>query len=357
MARRRPRSSSGMPHRHGSSGSGLPARLVDGEGGAVAVNGWPAPETRAASRNPSERIRRRHSSQPTTNGRGTDLLPVPRPLPIRAPARGDARCSTRSCGSPREAPAPSACCCSRPASCFGLVTVTRFQNAELWPRFFNYEMHRRVSLLSIAFLAVHVAAAIFDPFTSLGLGAALVPLASSYRPVPVALGVVALYLFVALIATSLLRKHVGQKAWRAIHWASYAMWPLALIHGITAGTDALALWMLGIDALCVTAVALALAWRILPRDTARPGAAPDDDGSLSRCGCWWPKTTRACARSSSSAWPMPATRWTPSSAATTPSTTSSGTSTTSPSSTGGCRAPRASTSSRGRASTSARPRS
>ena len=111
--------------------------------------------------------------------------------------------------------------------CLGLVTVTRFQHAE-WPRFFNYEMHRRVSLLSIVFLAVHVLAAVFDPFTKLGLGAVLVPLASTYRPVPVALGVVALYLFVSLIATSLLRRHIGAKAWRAIHWASYAMWPIAL---------------------------------------------------------------------------------------------------------------------------------
>ena len=120
--------------------------------------------------------------------------------------------------------------------CFGMVVVTRFQHAE-WPRFFNYEMHRRISLLSIVFLAVHILAAVFDPFTSLGLGAALVPLASTYRPIPVALGVVALYLFVALIATSLLRKHIGQKTWRAVHWASYAMWPLAVLHGLTAGTD------------------------------------------------------------------------------------------------------------------------
>jgi sulfoxide reductase heme-binding subunit YedZ len=86
--------------------------------------------------------------------------------------------------------------------------------------------------------------------------------------------VIALDLFVALIATSLLRKRVGQRAWRAIHWTSHAMWPLALLHGITAGTDALAAWMLGIDALCVVAVAACLAWRILPRATisATPGA-------------------------------------------------------------------------------------
>jgi predicted ferric reductase len=144
----------------------------------------------------------------------------------------------------------------------GLVTVVRFQHAE-WPRFFNYEMHRRISLLAIVFLAVHVLAAILDPFNSLGFAAALVPLTSSYRPVPVALGVVALYLFVALIATSLLRKHIGQRAWRAVHWASYAMWPLALVHGITSGTDGTTIWMLGLDAVCLAAVAAALAWRVV----------------------------------------------------------------------------------------------
>ena len=148
------------------------------------------------------------------------------------------------------------------ATCLGLVTVTRFQAAG-WPRFFNYEMHRRVSLLSIVFLAVHVLAAVFDPFTSLGLGAALVPLASTYRPLPVALGVIALYLFVALIATSLLRKHIGQRTWRLVHWSSYAMWPLAVLHGLTAGTDGWSTWMLGIDVLCVSAVAACLAWRVM----------------------------------------------------------------------------------------------
>ena len=117
-------------------------------------------------------------------------------------------------------------------------------------------MHRRVSLLSIVFLAVHVLAAVFDPFTSLGIGAALVPLASSYRPLPIALGVIALYLFVALIATSLLRKHIGQQVWRLVHWSAYAMWPLAVLHGLTAGTDGWSRWMLAIDAVCVIAVAL-----------------------------------------------------------------------------------------------------
>lgn len=149
------------------------------------------------------------------------------------------------------------------SAAFGLVTVTRFQAAG-WPRFFNYEMHRRVSLLSVAFLATHVAAAILDPYLKLGL-AGLVPFAAAWKPLPLALAIVAGYLFVALIATSLLRRHLGQRAWRAIHWASYAMWPMALLHSVTAGTDALTPWLLAVQAICLAVVAGAAAWRWVDR--------------------------------------------------------------------------------------------
>lgn len=150
------------------------------------------------------------------------------------------------------------------SAAFGLVTVTRFQAAG-WPRFFNYEMHRRISLLSTTFLATHVLAAILDPYLKLGLTAALVPFASSWKPVPVALGVVSLYLVVALIATSLLRRHLGQRAWRLVHWTSYAMWPLAFAHSVTAGTDAMAPWMLVVEAACLAVVSGAAAWRWVDR--------------------------------------------------------------------------------------------
>jgi len=176
------------------------------------------------------------------------------------------------------------------STCLGLVTVARFQAAG-WPRFFNYEMHRRVSLLAIVFLAVHVLAAVFDPFTSLGLGAALVPLASSYRPLPVALGVVAMYLFVALIVSSLLRGHIGQRAWRAIHWLSYSMWPLALLHGFAAGSDATTTWMLAVDLVCMAAVAGSLAWRIAVGEPNR-AVLPDVVASSS----WRSATNRGTDR-------------------------------------------------------------
>jgi sulfoxide reductase heme-binding subunit YedZ len=152
--------------------------------------------------------------------------------------------------------------------CFGLVTVARFGH-EHWPRFLNLEMHRRVSLLSILFLVVHVLAAVFDPFAKLGFSAAIVPLASTYRPVPVALGVISMYLFIALVATGLLRSRMPQALWRTIHWSSYAMWPLAVSHSVLSGSDGGAPWMLAIDAVCFGLVGLCLVWRVNVADANR----------------------------------------------------------------------------------------
>ena len=140
------------------------------------------------------------------------------------------------------------------SACLGLVTITRFEAAG-WPRFLNVELHRRLSLLSIAFLAAHVLAH---------------PRDLEHR---------ALYVVVAPIASSLLRRHLGRRTWRAIHWTSYALWPMALLHGITAGTDAFTPWMLGIDLACAAAIALSLAWRILPRGTIARTGTPTRLGS------------------------------------------------------------------------------
>jgi len=145
--------------------------------------------------------------------------------------------------------------------CFGLLTVARFGH-ESWPRFFNLEMHRRISLLAIVFNVVHIVTAVLDPFAKLGWSAAIVPLASAYRPLPVALGVVSMYLFVALIITGLLRAHMPQGLWRAIHWTSYAMWPLALAHSFLSGSDAGSLWMLAIGGISLGAVGACLLFRV-----------------------------------------------------------------------------------------------
>ena len=146
-------------------------------------------------------------------------------------------------------------------ACLGLLAVARAQSAA-WPRFLTVQLHRNLALVSVAFLGLHIVTAILDPFTSLGLIAAVVPLASSYRPLAVGLGVISVDLALAVVLTSLVRERIGQRTWRAIHWAAYGAWPLAVLHTITAGSDSLAPWMLGVTAACVLAVSACLLWRV-----------------------------------------------------------------------------------------------
>ena len=153
-------------------------------------------------------------------------------------------------------------------ACLGLLAVSRAQ-APIWPRFLTVGLHRNLALLSVAFVGVHVATAVLDPFTSLGPAAAVVPLASSYRPLQVALGVISMELLLAVIVTSLLRERIGQRTWRAVHWVAYAAWPLAVAHTITAGSDGIALWMLAVEGACVIAVGACFLWRLTAGETNR----------------------------------------------------------------------------------------
>jgi sulfoxide reductase heme-binding subunit YedZ len=152
----------------------------------------------------------------------------------------------------------------------GQLARLRVQSAS-WPRFLSVDLHRNLALLSLVFLAIHIVTAVVDPFTSLGVAPVVLPFGSSYRRFWLGLGTVAFELIVALIATSLLRARVGFRIWRAIHWLSYAVWPIAVVHGLGTGTDSTSAWMLGVTGVCVAAVAVVTFWRLLsaPLDPLR----------------------------------------------------------------------------------------
>ncbi|MFN8123282.1 MAG: ferric reductase-like transmembrane domain-containing protein [Thermoleophilia bacterium] len=135
------------------------------------------------------------------------------------------------------------------------------------PRFVTSGLHRNISLLSLAFLAVHVLTTLADGYAPIRLLDAVVPFASPYRPVWLGLGAVALDLLVALAVTSLLRVRIGLRTWRGLHWAAYAVWPVAMLHALGTGTDAPRGWMVLVAAGCLAVVGAAVAWRL-----ARAGA-------------------------------------------------------------------------------------
>ncbi|HEY6461833.1 MAG TPA: ferric reductase-like transmembrane domain-containing protein, partial [Polyangiaceae bacterium] len=143
----------------------------------------------------------------------------------------------------------------------GVTSSTRWQT-RLLPRFLVSALHRNITLLAVAFVAVHVVTTVFDPFAPIGYRDAFVPFLSPYRPIWLGLGAVAFDLLLALIATSLLRARIGLRAWRAVHWLAYASWPVALVHSYGTGSDARAGWLGALAVVCTLAVALAVLWRI-----------------------------------------------------------------------------------------------
>lgn len=146
----------------------------------------------------------------------------------------------------------------------GVLSTLRFESSS-WPRFLTAGLHRNLALMALVFLAVHIVTAVVDPFTHLGWVAAVVPFSSYYRTFWLGLGVIAVELLVAISVTSLVRGFIGHAAWRAIHWLSYASWPIAVVHGFGTGTDTWSAWMLAIDVVCILAVVAAAAARLLMR--------------------------------------------------------------------------------------------
>jgi len=142
-----------------------------------------------------------------------------------------------------------------------------------WPRFAVEDIHRFAGLLTGWFLAIHVLALVADSHMPFSLTAVFVPGAAAYRPVSVALGVVAAELLVALALTNHFRDRLSYRFWRRAHYANFAVWVLALVHGIASGTDRSSPWAISVYTTSVAAVAGLTAWRALAPVASTPKAS------------------------------------------------------------------------------------
>lgn len=141
------------------------------------------------------------------------------------------------------------------------------------PRFVVAGLHRNVSLLLTVFIAVHVATAVLDPYAGLRLANAVVPFTSPYRPFWVGLGAVALDLVAAVVVTSLVRARLGLRAWRVVHWAVYAIWPITVVHALGTGSDVRSGLLLVVGSVTSAIVIALVAGRVLGADISERARA------------------------------------------------------------------------------------
>jgi methionine sulfoxide reductase heme-binding subunit len=140
------------------------------------------------------------------------------------------------------------------------------------------DIHRFLALLGLGALAIHGIALVLDDAVDIGLAALLVPGAAPYRPLATALGVLAAELMVLVYVSFPLRRRIGAKAWRALHWFTYLVFALATLHGLAAGTDSGRTWTLALYGAAVGAVLAAVAWRLLvPPTQGGPRHVPHRD--------------------------------------------------------------------------------
>ncbi len=144
----------------------------------------------------------------------------------------------------------------------GVLGPLRVRISDRWPRFAIDTLHRDVSLLVIAVLVIHIVTSVLDGFAPIRLLDAVIPFISAYRPLWLGLGALAFDLLLALVITSLMRRRLGYRSWRAVHWLAYASWPVAVLHGLGTGSDTKVWWNLLLTVVCLLAVVAAVWARI-----------------------------------------------------------------------------------------------
>jgi predicted ferric reductase len=124
---------------------------------------------------------------------------------------------------------------------WGLALTSRAFAGRASPRWL-LDLHRWLGGLSVVFVALHMATIVADSYVHFGVADLLLPMAAEWRPADVAWGVVGLYLLVAVEATSLLRRRMPHRLWRAIHRLSFPLFVVSTVHALLAGTDTARAW-------------------------------------------------------------------------------------------------------------------
>ena len=156
----------------------------------------------------------------------------------------------------------------------GLTLKTRLLGKAVRPAAIT-DVHKVLALTGLGALALHGLALVLDSTVEISPLGLLVPGLVDYRTGWIALGVVGGELMVVVTASFWLRKRIGTRVWRSLHWLSFVACVLAAAHGVAAGSDSDRPWAVALYATTLGAVAGATAWRALraPTRSGRGGSA------------------------------------------------------------------------------------
>ncbi len=146
----------------------------------------------------------------------------------------------------------------------GLFMSTR--TGDRWlPRAHTIDLHRWLSPIALALVAGHGLVLLADSYIKFDLLDLLIPFASPFRPFAVGLGVIAAYLTLVVHASFALRRRLGTKTWRRVHYLSFVAFIATTLHAVWAGTDSTHPWIVAVYAIPLVAVGALVAYRVMAR--------------------------------------------------------------------------------------------
>ena len=119
---------------------------------------------------------------------------------------------------------------------WGLLLSTKITTG-LIPAPLAYGIHEFMSIMAVSFAVIHSVVLLGDQYINFNIFHLIFPFTAPYEPVWTGLGTVGFYLILVMTASFYVRKQIGQKVWRTLHYLTFLAFGLVLTHGLLAGTD------------------------------------------------------------------------------------------------------------------------
>ncbi|MDA8236568.1 MAG: ferric reductase [Chloroflexi bacterium] len=154
---------------------------------------------------------------------------------------------------------------------YGLLLSTKVLDA-IAHRPVSFALHQDLSAIGLGLAGVHVALLGLDGKVPFTLAEMVVPFAAPYRPLWVGVGQLTLYVLAIVYASFHVRRQIGQRAWRTLHYVTFLAFAGSTAHGVLTGSDSGTAWAWW-SYVVATALVLALtAYRVVQALEARRGA-------------------------------------------------------------------------------------
>jgi len=161
---------------------------------------------------------------------------------------------------------------------YGLLLSTKILDV-IAHRPITFSLHQDLASIGLGLAGVHGMLLALDKTVPFSLAQIAVPGLAPHAPIWVAAGQVAFYLMAIVVGSFYVRRQIGQRAWRTLHYVTFLAFVGATAHGFFAGTDSGTPWAWWIYVGSTVAVMFLLTYRILMsvvarRTTQAPRAVP-----------------------------------------------------------------------------------